>query len=573
MPIRLMSPQVAAKIAAGEVVERPASVVKELVENALDAGATQIEVEVKNGGLQLIRVTDDGAGIPSDELPLAFERHATSKLWELEDLQSILSMGFRGEALPSIASVAQVLCVSRPHDADRAAYIRLEGGHAVEQGFQGAPFGTTVFVRDIFQNVPARLKFLKSASTEGTAVVRTVSHIALAFPDVTFRLIVNGRLMFHSPGNGDVRDALVEAFGLETAQSLVLVETGHWAGLIQVSGFVSPASLTRARRDQQAFYVNRRWVQSRMLSHAVDDFYRNVLPRGRYAVAVLYITLPPADVDVNVHPAKAEVRFRRSGEVFSALHRALQATWSALDPTFSASSGEDPQGPTPIPSLRVDEGAPRVQSLFDLPTASSRVAPGEPAKAAPALILRPVGQVGVTYIVAEGSDGMYLIDQHAAHERLAFDKLMKANADKAVDVQGLLEPLAVSLNRTQRATLEDAATAMESFGFQWEPFGEGAVLLRGVPTGLRDGEAEQTFVEALDGLAQEEGPTKDRGRAIAALVACHSTVRAGQVMTFPEMDSLLRWMTEAGFPRLCPHGRPTMMHLPAAQIDRNFLRR
>ena len=573
MPIRIMSSQVAAKIAAGEVVERPASVVKELVENALDAGATQIDVEIKNGGLQLIRVTDDGAGIPSEDLPLAFQRYATSKLREVEDLQTVLSMGFRGEALPSMAAVAHVLCVSRPREGDRAAYITLEDGDLVEQGVQGAPFGTTIYVRDLFQHVPARLKFLRSAATEAATVVRTVSHIAIAFPEVAFRLIVNGRLMFHSPGNGDVRDVLVEAFGLETAQVLVPVEMGDWAGGVQVGGFVSPASLTRAKRDQQAFYVNRRWVQDRLLSHAVDDFYRNVLPRGRYAVAVLFLTLPPGDVDVNVHPAKAEVRFRRSGDVFTALHRALRATWAGLDPTFVGPDAADPSAPAPVLALRMDEATPHAQPLFDLPTMSSRNVPAGPPSGPPALILRPVGQVGSTYIVAEGADGMYLIDQHAAHERLVFEKLMEANARKAVDAQGLLSPASVLLNRTQRATLEGVASAMESFGFQWEPFGEGAVLLRGVPAGLRDGETEQTFLEALDNLGQQENPPTDRARAIAALVACHSTVRAGQMMTFPEMDNLLRWMAEAGFPRLCPHGRPTMMHLPAAQIDRNFLRR
>lgn len=567
MPILVLENDVAAKIAAGEVVERPASVVKELVENALDAGASQIEIEVRNGGTRLIRVTDDAAGIPESELQIAFQRHATSKINREIDLRAIQTFGFRGEALPSIAAVADILCTSRPRDEDSASYLRIENGAVVEQGRQGAPFGTTMIVRDLFRSVPARLKFLKSNASESTAIVRIVTSTALAFPDVSFRLLADDRLMFHSPGNGDARDVLVEVYGLDTAQAMLPLDNAEWSGPVSVTGFVSPPDVTRSRRDQQAFFVNNRWIQSRLISYALDDFYREILPKGRHPIAVLNVTMPPEEVDVNVHPTKAEVRFRRDGDVFSALQRVLRQTFAAHDSSFAITNEAAPPPIAPFP-VAAGDGADQPQLLFDV---------SEPTEDRPpvqsAVIMRPVGQVGTTYIVAEGPDGMYLVDQHAAHERLRFDELMSKAEQRDVDVQGLLEPQSIELNLAQRAALTEIGDGLETFGFRWEPFGEGSALLRGVPADLREGESVQTFLEVLDSLTQEQTPPQERERAIAALVACHSTVRAGQVLSVPEMDGLLRQMSEAGFPKLCPHGRPTMMHFSAAQIDKEFRRR
>jgi DNA mismatch repair protein MutL len=592
MPIRLLGPDVAAKIAAGEVIERPSSVVKELVENALDAGASQIEVELRGGGLTLVRITDDGAGIPADELALAVRRHATSKLETADQLWRIETLGFRGEALASVAAVARLTLISRPPDTGAAAYIAVAGEDLIEQGQQGAPVGTTVFVRDLFKTVPARLAFLRSGAAENARSTQVVTHYALAYPEVAFRLLVDGRLAFHSPGSGDRRDVLMELWGPDTVSALHEIEATQVGGAT-VTGFAGPPDLLRSRRDAQIAFVNRRWVDARVLSYAIADAYRDLVPRGRHPVAVLFVQVPPVDVDVNVHPAKAEVRFRREGEVFAAVQRAIRRTLAthSLLPLSEAPTGAGMSTPT-IPSAPTGsdialEAPPLFADEEPAPVAVSkqRLAGGGPRPQPTRLVLRPVGQVGTTYIVAEGPDGMYLVDQHAAHERLVFDQLLAVRSERPASAQGLLDPLAVALTRPQAQALDDLCDLLAAYGFQWEPFGEDAILLRAVPASLREGEAAQTLLEVLDedrsrDLLLPEGGQDNasdalhlRERRIAASIACHSTVRAGQVLTLPEMDALLHQFEAAHFPRLCPHGRPTMVHLSSAQLEKQFGRR
>ncbi|MBI4328893.1 MAG: DNA mismatch repair endonuclease MutL [Chloroflexi bacterium] len=568
MPIRILSREVSAQIAAGEVIERPASVVKELVENSLDAGATQVEVEVRGGGVKLIRVTDDGCGIPAEELSIAFERHATSKISSVEDLSHIGTLGFRGEALPSVAAVASVTLVSHPPDAVGGAYITLQNGQEAEEGKQGAAPGTTVLVRDLFKSVPARLKFLKSASTENARILQVLSHYAIAYPETKFRLLLDGRLAFHSSGNGEPRDALVEVVGLETARALLEIGLVGSQGSVEVAGFVSPPDLTRSRRDAIATFVNRRWVQSRTLIYAVEEAYRDLLPRGQHPVAAVFIRLAPSEVDVNVHPAKAEVRFRREGEVFGAVQLAVRATLAAHSLVPLDAGPIANVLPAPPPPPRDAEVALEAPPLFLLTTVPAL------SREAPLPLLRPVGQVATTYIIAEGPDGMYLIDQHAAHERVVFEELQSARREKGVALQGLLNPLPATLTPLQAQALEAETEMLRLYGFQWEPFGERTVLLRSVPPSLREGEALQALLDAL--ADAEDGrpvPLEERERRIAASVACHSSVRAGQVLTVKEMESLIRQLEAARFPRLCPHGRPTMVHLSSAQLDKQFGRR
>lgn len=590
MPIRLLGADVTAQIAAGEIVERPSSVVKELIENALDAGASRVEIELQGGGLSLIRVTDDGDGIPESELELAVTKHATSKIEQARDLWEVRSLGFRGEALASIASVSRMTVVSRRGDVQAGTFIEVNGEGVIDLGSQGAPVGTSVSVRDLFRTVPARLSFLRSAAAEGGRCLHVVTQYALAYPEASFRLLTEGRLGFHSPGSGEHRDVLLEAWGAAAAEGLFLIEETT-VGRTRVSGYTGPSHLGRSRRDRQEFFVNRRAVGDRVLSSSLADAYREVLPRGKHPMAVLFLEVPPDDVDVNVHPAKAEVRFRREGEVFAAVQRSLRATLVAND-ALSAIDSVDPQRAGMVPNPPPDSDVvleapssmvvPQQADMVESQDSGQTDHPGKPVTKG-RVVLRAVGQVGTTYIVTEGPDGMYLIDQHAAHERLVFDGLLNGDSSAERPVQALLMPLTVSLTRRQESSIPELWELLHAYGFRWEPFGEGSLLLRGVPGSLREGEAVPTLVEVLDGSGgqplgpEENGREPDaftlHERRIAATVACHSTIRAGQVLTLPEMDGLLRQFEAADFPRLCPHGRPTMVHLSSTQLEKQFGRR
>ena len=583
MPIQLLDRDVASKIAAGEVIERPASVVKELVENAIDAGAGQIEVEIARGGLDLIRVTDDAAGIPEDELELAVTRHATSKLRSVSDLSRIGTLGFRGEALASIGAVARMTLVSRVPDTEGGNYVIVDNNEIMERGRQGAPFGTTAFIRDLFKSVPARLAFLRSPAAEATRCVTVLTQYALAHPDVALRVLVDGRLAFHSPGSGDASHVLLEMWGPDTASAMLPIQPTTMGGTT-VSGYASEPATTRPRRAGQILFVNGRLVEARILSYAIADAYRDIIQRGRYPLVVLFVTVPPDEVDVNVHPTKAEVRLRREGEVIATVQRAIRRALAAHGIVVAPSTGGQGNAP-PIPTAPPDTDVQlEAPPLFaPQPTATDTNTPATPPP--PQFTLRPVGQVGLTYIVAEGPDGMYLIDQHAAHERIVFEQVLSERANRAATSQGLLTPATVQLTTRQQEVIAPLNDLLTSYGFEWEPFGDDAILLRAMPATLKESEAAQALLEVLDERTGGEIDASDsiitsgadavdmRERRIAATIACHSTVRAGQTLSLSEMESLITSFRDANFPRLCPHGRPTMVHLSAAQLERQFGRR
>lgn len=612
MPIQLLDRDVASKIAAGEVIERPASVVKELIENSIDAGAGQIEVEIARGGLDLIRVTDDASGIPEDELELAVMRHATSKLRAVRDLERIDTLGFRGEALASIAAVARMTIVSRVADSERGQYVIAADNEITERGTQGAPFGTTVYVRDLFKNVPARLSFLRSPAAEATRCVNVLTQYALAHPDVALRVIVDGRLAFHSPGSGDASHVLLEMWGPDTASGMLPIQTTTMGGTT-VTGYTSEPGTTRPRRTGQILFINGRLVEARILYYAIADAYRDIVQRGRYPLVVLFLSVPSDEVDVNVHPTKAEVRLRREGEVIATIQRAIRRTLAANGIVAApAISGHDGAATAPtVPSAPADaEVQLEAPPLFPETASSAQSGEGRNPSAPPPnrFTLRPVGQVGLTYIVAEGPDGMYLIDQHASHERVVFEQILAQRREQAAMSQGILTPATVRLTTRQLDALTLLGDLLSSYGFEWEPFGDDAILLRAMPASLKESEAPQAFLEVLDersggeiddsaltgqavpaqssgSLAQENTDTPEsiiasgadavdmRERRIAATIACHSTVRAGQSLTLAEMESLIALFRDANFPRLCPHGRPTMVHLSSAQLERQFARR
>ncbi len=561
MPIRLLSPDVVSKIAAGEVVERPASVVKELIENSLDAGASHIGIEVRGGGVNLIRVSDNGTGIPAEEVELAFQPHATSKIRSLADLDTGTSLGFRGEALHSMAHVAQVELLTRTEGDASGTHVSLRDGAVMDRGVRAAPGGTTVTVRNLFRDVPARLKFLKSATTESNQISNLVSQYCLAFPGVKFTLSVDGREVLRTPGSGRLKDAIAEVYGLDAARAMLEIRAAVSEAPVTpvVTGYTSPPSLTRATRGYLSFFVNGRWVQSRLLAGAVEKAYEGWLGVRRHPISVINITMPPQFVDVNVHPTKREVRFSQEPIVFNAVLGALRRVLSerAPIPEVGPSAGQAP-APREVPGFSVVErNAGPAQPL--LPGAGRPELP----------ILRVLGQASLTYVIAEGPDGVYLIDQHAAHERVLFERAMAQRGQRAADVQPLLEPLPVDLSLKQEESLRAGAAALSHFGFVIEPFGGRTYLVRAVPGMLAGKGIADAVKEAIDSLDDEAAGASEDER-IARTLACHGSVRAGQVLSQDEMKALIRQLEQTASPRTCPHGRPTMIHLSAGRLQREF---
>jgi DNA mismatch repair protein MutL len=562
MPIRLLSPDVVSKIAAGEVVERPASVVKELLENSLDAGASQIVIEVRGGGVNLIRVSDNGLGIPKDEVELAFQRHATSKIENLADLDTGTSLGFRGEALHSIAHVAQVDLLTRNKNDSTGTSVSLRDGVVADRGVRAAPQGTTVTVRHLFRDVPARLKFLKSATTESNQITNLASQYCLAFPGVKFTLSVDGRDILRSPGSGKLKDAVAEVYGLDVAQAMLeIIGAASESGMTPVvSGYTSPPSLSRATRGYLSFFVNGRWVQSRLLAGAVEKAYEGWLGVRRYPISIINISVAPQFVDVNVHPTKREVRFSQEPIVFNAVHGAIRRilTERAPIPDLKPAAGFAPAPAREMPELLTVERKPGPAQPL-MPDSSRPELP----------ILRVLGQASSTYIIAEGPDGLYLIDQHAAHERVLFEKALAQRSRRAVDVQPLLEPLAVELSLKQEETLRTGGELLAQFGFGIEPFGDRTYLVRAVPAMLAGKGIADAVKEAIDSLDDETAGANEEER-IARSLACHGSVRAGQVLSLDEMRELIKQLEKSTSPRTCPHGRPTMIHLSAGLLEREF---
>ncbi len=553
MPIRVLDKELVARIAAGEVVERPASVVKELVENSLDAGSSQISVEVRGGGVSLIRVTDNGVGIPPLEVELAFERYATSKINNLEDLEDVTSLGFRGEALPSIAAVADVAIVTTAAGETAGAYLALKDGVIVNRRSQGRSQGTTVSVQNLFRKVPARLKFLKSPATENSHIANAVSQYALAFPEVKFILLLDGRMVLRTPGSGRLIDSVIEVYALEVAQNMLEIksESGSLPG---VSGMVGSPAVSRSSRGYLSFFVNRRWITSRLLARAVEDAYHGLLMSGKYPIAIINVSLSPQQVDVNIHPSKSEIKFQQEHVVFSTVQRTVR---QAL------------VGQMPVPKVAattVSPAEPRQARLTSAGTShptSPPAAPETPLASLP--VLRVLGQLASSYIIAEGPDGLYLIDQHAAHERILFEQIRQQQSRQQVEVQGLLEPVTFEVSPKQAEVWKLHYQDLADFGFSIEPFGERTYLVRAVPALLYDKDWSGVLTQLLD--SSDKG---DWAENIAISMACHSAVRAGQALSDDELRELVRQLERVAMPRTCPHGRPTMIHLSSGQVEREF---
>ena len=586
MPIKQLAPAVVAQIAAGEVVERPASVVKELLENSLDAGAARIDISIRQGGVAEIRISDDGCGIPAPEVDLAFVHHATSKLTTAADLDTVATLGFRGEALPSIAAVARVTLTSRPPDTDAGTRIEFRYGERVGSTELGCPVGTTVHVVELFGNLPARRSFLRSHATETSRIQDVVSRYALAYPAVQFTLTADDRRIIDTPGSHRLQETILAIYGAEVAARMLPVYLVD--GDVIVDGYASAPDLTRHNRSWLTLLVNHRWVYDRSVLYAIEQAYQGILPERRYPLAVVNLILPPDRVDVNSHPTKREVRFRQESRIFSTVQRAVRdallthAPVRAVTSTPSPSMGEDRadgdsrrrtmgESWAEGDSRRPNNNPPPNPDPSSLPTASpTQLVPLRQTLAT----LRVVGQIRQTYIVAEGEGGMYLIDQHAAHERVVYDRLQQQWASQERTSQPLLVPTPAELTFSQQDTLQEYAELLAVSGFDLEPFGDNAWLLRAVPPQLAAHSADpvQALIALLDAVALEQ-VVMERQDALAATIACHGSVRAGMTLAAEEMAALLVQLEATPEPNHCPHGRPTVIHFSEYQLEREFSRR
>lgn len=587
MPIRVLPPATAARIAAGEVIERPASVVKELVENSLDAGAGAVAVETRHGGLASIRVTDDGCGVPAEELELAFQRHATSKLQSEDDLARIGTLGFRGEALASIAAAATVRMTTRTPDAEAAAAVELQGGEVVRRHETGAAPGSSIEVEALFSSIPARLKFIRSAAAETSRIRQTMERLALANPHVRMTLKADGKTQLATSGNGSLRDAASAALGAELAAAML--DVASWAGPYPVWGLAAPPERSRSSRTGVSLFVNGRSVHHRAVAVAVEDAYRGLLMEGRFPIAVIFLDVPPGEVDVNVHPNKHEVRLARESDAFSSVQQAvrsavlpaapvldadglLAADGAAGAPGSGAADGDFPAGGDPAGGFRFTREA---GPLPEPGPAAGEPGPagGEPAPqldgASPLSRLRILGQMANAYVVAEGPDGMYLIDQHAGHESVLYYRLLRQWANREPEIQPMLEPLPVRLSPHRMDALAASRETLERYGLLLEPFGGDSWLVRAVPVMARRVDAAKLLDGVLDDIAS--GADADGARyAVAASIACHSSVRAGQTLTEQEMAALADALAAEANPQRCPHGRPTVVRVSSESIGRQF---
>ena len=576
MKIQILSDEMASRIAAGEVVERPASAVKELIENSLDASATEIFISIEKSGTSLIRVSDNGEGMAPEDLNLAVERHATSKLKVDEDLFRIATLGFRGEALPSIGSVSKLQIVSRSLNTPTAQKLCVEGGKKGEMLPTAAAVGTSIEIKEIFFNTPARRKFLKAPATELSHICDAVNRMALAYPGVHFRLEHDGRTVADYVSVNDGQDRLYQVFGREIAEGLAAFDWRQ--GELAAHGFLSSVPLSFPNARYLYTFVNRRYVRDKVLTHAVLQGYETLLMKGQYPAVVLFLQVPFGEVDVNVHPAKFEVRFRRQSDVHEAVARAIrqalrqEAKEPGLRSGAISSSSFSGVREVALPyglSARTapDNPAPTYGNVFTLP-------PRDAAQEGFYSSMRVLGQILGCYLVCASSQGLALIDQHAAHERVAFEKLRRQMDAGKVAMQNLLIPQTVRLSAGEMMLLEQKLDVLRRFGFDLEPFGPDAYAIHSVPALLPEGDYSQVVRQMVADLAEVDTSSKLREHLEdrLATIACHSVIRANRMLEMDEMRALLSDLDQIDFATQCPHGRPVLIEISRDELERMFKR-
>lgn len=579
MAIHVLSNDVASMIAAGEVVERPASAVKELIENSLDAGATILNVEISQSGLGEILVSDNGHGITSKDTQLLFKRHATSKLIHATDLEFISSMGFRGEALYSLGSVANISILTRNQVDPQGSYLEVTPNTDRKQELRGASIGTTITVRDLFGTMPARRKFLKSPKSELGRIQAVVHNYALSHPDARITLKSEGRSLFTSPGTGILQDVASAVYGGTLSVPLIKINS-EGDKETSISGLIGPPSLHRANRNHISVFVNKRPIHSRSLIFAITEAFQGFLPIGRYPLAILFIDIKPSEIDVNVHPTKSEIRFRDEHIVFRSLQQAVREALiaEAPIPQFDVLPSQKPLGigRWSNANFKDKNNAPDfplsdILSSFSIPSQDNvEGVYSDPLNRFPDI--RVIGQILQTYLVGEGETGVYFVDQHAAHESILFEKFMGSSDRKFAQMQGILEPIVTNLSPSQSEMLESRFELLNRYGWVIEEFGKHSYIIRAVPALLKSQNPHIALTEFLESLLKEEmrGTLEEQ---VAATYACHSAIRAGSSLDKTEMDELLAQLKNTDQFHTCPHGRPTLIKVTKEQLDKNFLRR
>lgn len=597
--IRVMPSDLADQIAAGEVVERPASAVKELVENALDAGATKIDIELREGGLDLIRVCDDGGGMTRADATLCVQRHATSKLTTRQQLFAIDTLGFRGEALPSIASVSRFALLTKPHGALGGTRVTIEGGRRMQVSDAGAPPGTEVTIRDLFYNTPARLKFLKTRATELKHVVEWVQRMAVVNPQVAFRLEHNDRKILDLPAVDRIEDRVFSVFGAKDAEGLHPLEPAHQDG-VTCTGLFGQPTLSRRTTSGLWAFVNGRFVRDRTIMGAIRVGYQGMIDKGRHPVVVLFLDVPPTAVDVNVHPAKTEVRFHASSAVFRAVRRAIAnglsvAPWvpdgapAPRSPWYGKAAGDEAQSgelaSQPQPALPVRRYAlhgPNWNAAAPRENVSGTAPPFQDVPRLPRdhnagyfEALAYIGHISSTYLLASDGHGLVVVDQHAAHERITFEKLRTAWRERRYQQQPMLVPQVLSLDPIRAAVMADNLSVFERLGFEIDPFGGDDYALKAAPAVLDKKRHAALIVDALDEIAEQgqSGQVDEAIDAVLLRMACHGSVRAGDSLTVDEVYQLYRELDEVDFGANCPHGRPVYFRMSLEELEDRFGRR
>ena len=575
--IKILPEDLINKIAAGEVVERPASVVKELIENSLDASATKITVEIQNAGRKLIRVSDNGSGMTKEELSLAVQRHSTAKISQLEDLFNIQTLGFRGEALPSIASVSRLEIRSsfNGNDAgnDAGSLLLVEGGKTLKHEDIGSPIGTTIAVKDLFFNTPARKKFLKSPATEMGHIGNIVSKYAMAFPQVAFELISDGKPLLSSPGAGSLKEAVMAVYGIDLLKELLEAEFNFNQG--RVYGLISRPTLSRIDKTYENFYVNGRYVRNFLLNRALEEGYRTLIPNNRFPVAILFVDIDPKLIDVNVHPTKREIKFLKTQEVMDAVSSSAKETLSKFSEVRSRDEGVEA-------SLEVGSGKKKEDSIDQLPISpiqtgiltqnlTSNIKDADLVVSA-IQPLFPIYQYKDTYIICTDGEDLVLIDQHAAHERIIYDQL--SHKSQVSSRQSLLIPVTIELSPKEIAALQENIEYLKTLGFDLEEFGSNSYLLRAVPAVATKVSPKQLLIDIISEIQNlgKSAQMEIKQESIRKLIACHGAIKAGDKLNAPEMNQLIKDLYSTQNPLTCPHGRPTMFRITEEELKKRFSR-
>lgn len=613
--IAILNQETIDKIAAGEVVERPCSVVKELVENAIDAGSTAITVEIKEGGISFIRITDNGCGIERDQVAVAFYRHSTSKIRSAEDLLTVKSLGFRGEALSSISAVARVELITKTYDELTGTRYVIEGSKELSNEEIGAPDGTTFIVKDLFYNVPARRKFLKTAQTEGSYISDMVEKLALSHPDISFKFINNNQTKLHTSGNGNRKDIIYHIFGREISSSLLAVK--HECEYFKVEGFIGKPVITRGNRNYENYFINGRYVKSNILSRAIEEAYKSFLMQHQYPFTVLYFTFF-SELDVNVHPTKMELRFDNNNEIYVELCDTIYAILSHKEmiPEVPVDSTPAPKKivheykepiPEPFEKRRINEvRAAESRSVYGQSVTSTvkNYSATEPAAKAPetSTAYEPahvvtgtqqtlgdydkvfltesakkqfsiIGQLFKTYWLIEFEDKLYIIDQHAAHEKVLYEKTMARLANKDFTSQRISPPIVMTLDARESEMLEKYRPQIEQFGYEVEHFGGKEYMISAIPDNLFNIDMKDLFIEMLDDFSNSTGrQTPDIITEKVASMSCKAAVKGNDKLTLPEINKLIDELLSLDNPYNCPHGRPTIISMSKYEIEKKFKR-